>query len=83
MPRLVGVSIRSGFPVFGQNRELEPGTPVLCFEQPKPGSRLLAGFGCTRSGNRFFKKIIFLLILGIEPKIYKFCMFECIMLLCS
>jgi hypothetical protein len=74
-----GVSTRSGFPVFGQNREPEPGYPGSLFWATgtktgtlvKPGSRLPAGSGCTRSGNRFFNKIIFGLIFGIGPKIYK------------
>jgi hypothetical protein len=60
----VGVSTRSGFPVFGQNREPEPGYPGSLFWETgtgtgipvKPGSRLPAGSGFTRSGNRFFKK---------------------------
>jgi hypothetical protein len=75
----VGVSTWSGFPVFGQNREPEPGYPGSLFwatgtgtgTPVKPESRLPAGSGCTRSGNRFFNKIIFGLIFGIGPKIYK------------
>jgi hypothetical protein len=77
------VSIRSGFPVFGQNREPEPGYPGSLFWETgtgtgtpvKPGSRLPAGSGCTRFGNRFLKKIIFELILGIGPKISPFFFF--------
>jgi hypothetical protein len=43
----------------------------------KPGSRLPAGSGCTRFGNRFFKKNLFFeLILGIGPKISPFFFFH-------
>jgi hypothetical protein len=31
------VSTRSGFSVFGQNREPKLGTPVPCFRKPEPG----------------------------------------------
>jgi hypothetical protein len=61
---LVGMSIRSGFPGFGQNREPEPGYPGSLFwatgtgtgTPVKPESWLPASFGCTWSSNQFFKK---------------------------
>jgi hypothetical protein len=64
----VGVSTRSGFSVFGQNREPEPKYPDSLFWKTGtgtrtpvlPGSQLPAGSGCTRSGNRFFLKNYFL-----------------------
>jgi hypothetical protein len=65
----VGVLTRSGFSVFGQNREPESKYPDSLFWETGtrtrtsvlPGSQLPAGSDCTRSGNRFFfkKKITF------------------------
>jgi hypothetical protein len=60
----LGVSTWSGFLVFGQNREPEPGYPGSLFWETgtgtgipvKPGSRLPAGSGFTWFGNRFKKK---------------------------
>jgi hypothetical protein len=36
--RLLGVSTRSGFPVFGQNREPEPGYPGSLFWETGTGT---------------------------------------------